>query len=58
MKRVLAVAALAVAATPLLAAAPASAAGTTPSACLHVTVNVNGTGQSQDICLPPSGSLF
>jgi hypothetical protein len=57
MKRVLAVAALAVAAVPLLATAPASAA-TSPSACLHVDISINGTGQAQDICLPPSGSLF
>jgi hypothetical protein len=57
MKRVLAVAALAVAAVPLLAISPVSAA-TSPSACLHVDISVNGTGQAQDICLPPSGSLF
>jgi hypothetical protein len=56
MKRVLAVAALAVAAAPLLSAAPASAA--TPAACLSVNIDVNGTGQAQTICLPPSGSLF
>ena len=57
MKRVLAVAALAIAAAPLLAASPASAA-TTPSACLSINIDVNGTGQAQDVCLPPSGTLF
>ncbi|GAA1142504.1 hypothetical protein [Nocardioides aquiterrae] len=50
MKRVLAAVALATGVS-LLAVAPASAA---PSACLDVSVDVNGTGQAQHICLPPS----
>ena len=48
MKRVLAAGVLAVAAT-LLAVAPASAA---PVACLDVSIDVNGQGQAQSICLP------
>ncbi|MGN6780985.1 MAG: hypothetical protein ACTHJH_05745 [Marmoricola sp.] len=35
----------------LLAAIPASAS---PSACLNLTLSVNGQGTAQSICLPPS----
>jgi hypothetical protein len=51
MKRVLVAGALATAAS-LLVVSPASA---DPAACLDVSIDVNGTGQVQHVCLPPEG---
>ena len=49
MKRVLAITALLLGTTAALAA-PANAAGL----CLHADINVNGTAQVIDQCLPPA----
>ncbi len=50
MKRVLAAAALAIGAS-LVAVSPASA---DPAACIDLSIDLNGTGQAQHICLPPA----
>jgi uncharacterized protein YggE len=49
LKRVLAIAALVLGATAAFAA-PANAA----SLCIHADVNVNGTAQVADQCIPPA----
>ena len=50
MKRVIALAALLMAAGAAFVAPSASAEGV----CLHLDVNVNGTAQVVDQCLPPA----
>lgn len=51
MKRIAAVLTL-VGATLGLAAPAAMAASTSSSACVHLSVNVNGTAQTIDQCVP------
>jgi hypothetical protein len=54
VKRTLTVLALTVAAT-TGSLVTAGAASADPSACLHISIDLNGTGQQQDLCLPPAG---
>lgn len=54
MKRTLAVLAVTVAAT-TGSLVTAGAASADPGVCLHLSIDLNGTGQQQDICLPPAG---
>ena len=54
MKRVLA-AGLVCAATSLFVVLPSGSASAAPLLCLDLNIDVNGQGQTQQICLPPEG---